>query len=187
MGLIRTLLGYQDPARKWQLFSGQPLTFDFDTNSLNGVGLQAAWTGLSAFGPPSLKRRSEDDSLVYLERGFSVDLSAGRVENFSFVWIDYLRQGFQPFKGEFIRKGKRMGLNAETDEASLLAGFGEPYWRDEAKDEIILFYEVNGAEWQFELNAAGHLKTLLVLTVPILSDETQRDAYQVTKPWPPRK
>lgn len=186
MGLIRLLFGYKDPAKQWPVNVSQSLLFDFDKTALNGVGILVPWTSLSVFGPPELKRGDENDSIVYLSRGFSADLSGGSIVSYSFVWVDYLNQGFQPFTGTFTYRGKNLQLDGQTTEIELESMLGEPYWRDEDKDEIILFYEVDGAEWQFELDLAGKLKTFLVLAYPVLDNEVQREAYKVTKPWPPK-
>jgi hypothetical protein len=184
MGFLRTILGYPDPARKWPPVSSLPLRFDLGQNALNGVGLHSPWTKLSVFGPPEMKRRREGDSLVYLSGGFSVDLQDGKVASFSFVWVDYLRHGFQPFQGDFIFAGQPIALDEKTEEAALPSIFGEPFWRDENDDEIVVFYEKNGVEWQFEADPKGRLKTLLVLAHPVLAEESQREAYKITKPWP---
>ena len=184
VGLLQSIFGYKDPAKQWSLVGGQKVVFDFDKNTLNGVGLHMPWTALQIFGPPELKRRKVEDSLVYLSRGFSADLYQGSVASYSFVWNDYLRQGFQPFPGMFTFKGKELHLDGDTTEKEIESIFDDEYWRDEGKDEIILFYEVEGAEWQFELDLEGHLKTCLILAYPVLADEFQREAYKVTKPWP---
>ncbi len=36
-----------------------------------------------------------------------------------------------------------------------------------------------------ELTRQGRLKAVNIVTPPLLADEKQRQAYQVTKPWPP--
>jgi hypothetical protein len=187
MGLIRLLFGYKDPAKQWPVSAGQSLRFDFDRNALNNVELKAPWTSLSVFGPPELKRGDEGDSLVYLSRGFSADLFEGNITSYSFVWSDYLNQGFQPFTGAFLYQGKELKLDGETKEQDLAAALGEPFCRHQDEDEIILFYEVAGAEWQFELDLDGYLKTFLVLAYPVLENEFQRECYKVSKPWPPQK
>ncbi len=184
MGLLQSIFGYKDPARQWPVVGGQKLVFDCDKNTLNGVALHSPWATLELFGPPELKRRREEDSLVYHSRGFSADLYQGNISSYSFVWDDYLRQGFQPFQGVFLHRGNELLLNADTKEKVIESHFDQPYWRDEGKDEVILFYELEGVEWQFELDMQGHLKTFLVLAYPVLADEFQREAYKVTKPWP---
>ncbi len=184
VGLLQSIFGYNDPAQQWPVVGGQKLRFDLDRNTINGVGLHAPWTSLQVFGPPELKRRKVEDSLVYLARGFSADLYQGHVSSYSFVWNDYLRQGFQPFEGGFSYRGKELQLDGDTTDKEIETLFDEPYWRDEGKDETILFYEWEGVEWQFEIDTEGRLKTFLVLGYPVLADEFQRQAYKVTKPWP---
>ncbi|MCD6052742.1 MAG: hypothetical protein K0Q55_4164, partial [Verrucomicrobia bacterium] len=114
VGLLQSIFGYKDPAQQWPVVGGQKLRFDCDQNTLNGVGLHASWTSLQVFGPPELKRRKVEDSLVYLSRGFSADLYKGNVASYSFVWNDYLKQGFQPFQGAFIFKGKELHFDGDT-------------------------------------------------------------------------
>jgi hypothetical protein len=184
VGLLQSIFGYKDPAQQWPVVGGQKLVFDCDKNTLNGVALHSPWTSLEPFGPPELKRRRAEDSLVYHSRGFSTDLYQGNISSYSFVWDDYLRQGFQPFQGTFTYQGKDLELSDDTTEKQLESIFGEAYWRDEGKDEVILFYELEGVEWQVELDLKGRLKTFLVLAYPVLADEFQRQAYKVTKPWP---
>ena len=75
-------------------------------------------------------------------------------------------------------------LSNRSSESDVQALFGQPYWRDQDEDEIILFYEFPGVEWQIEFDLVGALKHLRVGR-PLLADAEQRAAYGVTKHWPP--
>ena len=90
------------------------------------------------------------------------------------------------FPGGFIRVGQGLQLDTETTIDEILALFGEPYWRDNDDDEIILFYEENGHEIQIEFPDRRRLGFITITSRPILADPKQCEAYGVTKPWPPR-
>lgn len=80
-----------------------------------------------------------------------------------------------------------MPLSAQTREREIVGYFGDPYWRDEDEEEILLFYEFGELEWQVELTLQGTLKAVNAVAPPLLADEAQRRAYRVTKPWPPER
>ena len=185
MGVRDWFRGFNDPAQSWCARPGLMLEFDLDRHALCGVPLGAATESLSVFGPPDQPRTSADASFWYCGRGFSVDLENRLVDCFTFVWRDDLEQGFSPFAGRFVRDGRRVELNGDASEELIVRQLGAPYWKDTDESETLLFYEVAGVEWQFELNLESRLKALIVTAHPLLADAEQRSAYRVAKPWPP--
>jgi hypothetical protein len=185
MGWLDLFRGFKDPARAWPAQPNLELQFDFERNALCGVPLRAPWERLSVFGPPDEPRAAADASLWYFQRGFSVDLEKGVVDGFTFVWRDELEQGFSSFAGHFVRGARSIELDGKTSEEKIVEQLGRPYWKDTDDLETLLFYEVHGVEWQFELELADRLKALIVTARPLLADASQRSAYRVTKPWPP--
>jgi hypothetical protein len=88
----------------------------------------------------------------------------------------------------FFQAGKPLQLSTRTTISEVESRFGPPYWVDLDPDEVILFYEYRKGEveLQFEFPGREHLGFITIAVRGILSDEEQRDAYKVTKPWPPR-
>jgi hypothetical protein len=79
-----------------------------------------------------------------------------------------------------VALGERTSLGEFTDK------FGQPYWKDVDAEETLLFYEFLPVEWQVEFGADGMLRALTLVTPPMLGEPADRDAYGVTKAWPPR-
>ena len=99
--------------------------------------------------------------------------------------LDYMYFGIGKFPGQFVAHGASVELSATTEEADVLERFGEPYWRDDDKDETILFYEDGTVELQFEFPGKVHLGIITIMLSPILASAEQRQLYGVDKPWPP--
>lgn len=89
------------------------------------------------------------------------------------------------FSGQFSVAGRPLVFTKATREEDVIALLGEPYWRDVDKDEVLLFYEYPGVEVQVELTKGGPIRVLLATDEPLLADPKQREAYGVTKAWPP--
>ncbi|OGV76202.1 MAG: hypothetical protein A3K19_18850 [Lentisphaerae bacterium RIFOXYB12_FULL_65_16] len=128
----------------------------------------------------------EHHALRYLSLGLDIGLDENdkHVTDFRLVWDDYLGEGFTPFPGEIAWGTASRQLSCHTTMTELVAWLGEPYWTATDTDETILFYEHGPIEWEIELTPAGTLKHWLVVP-PLLADAAQRQAYGVTKPWPP--
>jgi hypothetical protein len=90
------------------------------------------------------------------------------------------------FSGSFWYRDRPLLAQALAREEDVLRNFGNPYWRDEDEDEVILFYEFGMVEWQLEFGLGGETR-LLVVSVPTLADPEQRRLYGVTREWPPKK
>lgn len=92
------------------------------------------------------------------------------------------------FKGSFTRSGEPIQIGKDTTEKDILEAFGEPYWIDRSDGEVILFYEYQRGtiELQFEFSDGKALSAITLARNGVLSRADQREAYGVTKPWPPQ-
>jgi hypothetical protein len=169
---------------EWTAAESPPLEFDFGQNALSGVKLRDPASCLWRFGPPEDGKRAGEGAACFYSRGFEVNVRRGRVEEFVLFWRGTER--FQPFAG-LCRLGEaEIKLSAGVGEHEIIRIFGAPFWRDEDADEILLFYEHKGAvEWQVEIDRQTGLSAMVVTALPLLADAKQRQAYRVSKPWPP--
>lgn len=168
---------------EWTAADAPPLEFDFSQNALSGVRLRDPVSCLWPFGPPEDAHRAKDGAYCFYSRGFEVGVIRGRVEEFVLRWraVD----GFQPFAGRSRLAEAEVKLSGGMAEAEWVQIFGEPFWRDEDRDEILLFYEFQGAvEWQVEIDRQAGLSAMVITALPLLADAAQRQAYRVSKPWP---
>jgi hypothetical protein len=122
--------------------------------------------------------------LAWSHRGIDVTVSDGRIQEIGFYFGHAAEPGKGTFPGSFRYGGVPLRLSNMSSSSDVQAVFGQPYWRDQDEDEIILFYEFPGVEWQIEFDLVGALKHLCVGR-PLLADTEQRAAYGVTKHWPP--
>jgi hypothetical protein len=101
--------------------------------------------------------------------------------------LDYGFFDLDAFNGSFTRSGEPVKLGNATTEAEVLSAFGEPYWIDRSDGEVILFYvyEAGTIELQFEFPDGKTLGCITLARNGVLSEADQREAYGVTKPWPP--
>jgi hypothetical protein len=99
--------------------------------------------------------------------------------------LDYVYIDIRHFPGRFLAGGNEVAIGLDTSEAEVCSLLGEPWWRDEDEDEILLFYEDARGELQVELTKEGTLRQINLLHQPLMADPEQRAAYGVTKPWPP--
>ncbi|MBI3098460.1 MAG: hypothetical protein HYY93_09505 [Planctomycetes bacterium] len=185
MGVIDRIFAGSDPSRDWVADPLVPLEFDFSLHALCGVRVGNPFSLLSILGPAEDRKAAGKGLLRYFSRGVEVEVGEGRVRSIRLVWVDEFEEGFNPFPGACRLNGQTIPLGAGTREEEVLALFGEPWWHDEDEDEVILFYEFSHIEWEIELRREGTLKSILVLTPPLLADEAQRKAYGVTRAWPP--
>lgn len=171
-------------AGAWQAGQGIDLEFDFDTNALCGVKLRDPAALLAKFGAPEDPPRIKDGAYCFYSQGFEADVTDGRVDAFTLMWRDADGR-FRPFSGKCFRGGAELSLRAGATESEVIACLGEPFWRDEDDDEVLLFYERNAVEWQVEVDKRAGLSVIVITALPLLADAEQRAAYKVTKNWPP--
>jgi hypothetical protein len=102
--------------------------------------------------------------------------------------LDYLFITMTNFAGTILKDGAKISVSTNTTPEQIIALFGEPYWKDVDDDESILFYEYqNGkVEVQFEFPDKRRLGFITMSRNGVLSDAKQRNAYRVTKEWPPK-
>lgn len=101
--------------------------------------------------------------------------------------LDYICITIDKFKGKFQVDGKETELSGNNTPQTIIEHFGEPYWIDNSDKELIQFYEYRegSIELQFEFSDSIHLTYISLMVDGVLSTEEQRNAYNVTKPWPP--
>jgi len=101
--------------------------------------------------------------------------------------LDYAFITFDSFKGSFLLEGASLKLTQENSPKDIERLFGEPYWIDSLDNEIIMFYEYRkgAVELQFEFSDSKYLSHITLMMNGVLSEEKQREAYKVTKQWPP--
>jgi hypothetical protein len=122
----------------------------------------------------------------YPSRGFEIDASQGKVDAFVIDWDVPAEGPYRPFGGSFVFRGRGLSLGPHTREEDFVRTFGAPYFRAPEAQEAVLFYEFDTEiEWQVEFARDGHLKGMLIVTPPLLSDPERRESYGVACPWPP--
>jgi hypothetical protein len=180
LSLLRYLLPWLNPTRAWKEDGRLALVVDLDHNCLSGIRAGDSVEKLSLLGPATVMA----SGLAWPHKGIDVTVSDGRIQELSFCFGHAAEPGKGAFPGSFRYGGVPVRLSNASSESDIRVVFGPPYWRDQDEDEIILFYEFPGVEWQLELDLVGTLKHLRV-GLPLLADAEQRAAYGVTKRWPP--
>lgn len=173
-----------DPARGWVRRADLRLACVLDDPSFCGVRLGDPADALSRFGAPENNRPGRDGLYDYPSSGFEIDTTDGRVDCFLFRWD--AMDAAKHFRGTFHWNGSPVHLGASTGEGEVKSAFGAPYWIDDDMGERLFFYEFRRGtlEWQVEF-VRGRLSVLSIVTPPLLADRDQREAYKVTRPWPP--
>jgi hypothetical protein len=134
-------------------------------------------------GPAEDKAAAETEVYRWSSRGVEVTADGGFVTAIRIIWVE--SEGFRPFPGRCALNGNEIELSNRSSESFVTDLVGVPYWRDEDAEEIILFYEFNGIEWQVELNKQAYLTQWVIVSPPLMADAQQRRAYRVTRAWPP--
>ena len=181
-------LGPKNPTMDWQRAADLRLTFDLEGSTLNGVGFGEPLNRLSFLGPLEDRSGLTLGEYRFFSLGLSVDCynEQDTIDCFEIVQKDQDMPEFQPFAGVCRCKGENLDLGQLTEE-SFVGTFGPPFWKDVDDEEIILFYEFPGREWQVEFALDETLNRILVTSKPLMADERQREAYGVNKSWPPRQ
>lgn len=180
MNLWRAFQKWRNKTADWVEDPLVPLTLDLDRGRFCGVALGEPLGRFTFLGRAQLR----GFDLLYPDEGLEIGDDEGVLREV----VAFFGHPEEPdagyFRGDIFHQGERITSQALRTESMILARAGEPYWRHEASDESILFYERPGFEFQFELGSDGILKAI-VLSEPILADAEQRDSYGVTKNWPP--
>jgi len=187
MGLLDKFRAKTNPAGVWQAepAAGSDIEFDFDTHSLCGIKLGDSVALLWKLGPPEDQAQSRQGAFAYYSKGFQAESKNGVIVCFTLFWNKAQHRPFAEYAGVCRHRGRVLPLRAGSSEPVIRQMFGEPYWRDEDRDELLLFYEFKNLEWQFEISRREGLTAILVLAPPLMAERKQREAYKVTKPWPP--
>lgn len=174
------------PTKHWREDRSVPLLADLDRFELGGVGLGAEIERLSFLG------RSESRFFDYPRKGLQLDADEdGCFAGFSLALrrdaylAAHLRGRVRAFPGYIRVKGRKKQPHEFRDERDFVEGWGEPYWRDEDDEEILLFFEFPGREITVELSLEGVPQVLVISTQALMADAAQREQYGVTAPWPP--
>lgn len=185
--MFESFFGPKNPTKKWQRADDLRLEFDLEQGSLNGVRLGDPLEAVSFLGPIEDRKGLPLAEYGYYSLGLRVCCHNDEniIDTFEIVQDDDFAPQYLSYSGRFHFRGKNLPL-AQLNEQQFVREFGLPFWRDEDAKEIILFYEFSWLEWQVELRLDGSFKCLVVTSNPILAGASQRAAYGVTKPWPPR-
>lgn len=161
---------------KAQSFELPVLDIDLGLFSCGHTKIGARPDPRDPFADVSQKRETINDPFSGLEIGVKSGV------------LDYVFITLAQSDSHFFRSGSPLQLSTRTTISDVQSIFGEPYWMDEDSDEVILFYEYeNGAlELQFEFPGKAHLGSITLAVHGVLSKAEQRNAYKVTKPWPPK-
>jgi hypothetical protein len=188
MGFWKRLFGRPHASDSWQPVIGLPIALDMGKHTLCDVRLGDPVEWFSKLGPPEDKKALAEGCYRYLTKGIEIGAENGTVTDFSVICArDPFRPGFEPFRGTVIYKGLQISQEKLAVETDFTGIFSEPYRRDEDDTEIILFYEFrNNIEWQVEFTVQRTLKSLMIVTPPLMQDAETRANYHVTKSWPPR-
>lgn len=177
MGLLSFLFG-RTPPKPLPIVSpkevGQ-LIIDLSRFSIGASKLGATPAAKDFFAEPLLHADTYDAP----EHGLEIGMEKGVVDSV-FINLD-------KFPGQFARDGAKISLTTNTTEKEILKLFRDPYWVDRSDGKIILFYEPEeGAiEIQFEFPSSQRLVSICMMRHGVLSSLKHREAYGVTKVWPP--
>lgn len=180
-----SLFGRNDPTRSWRRSPDLRLDFDLASETLNGVPLAAALDSVSFLGPVEDRKALSQGEYSYSSLGLClVNLQAeSTIDQIEVFQNDDSHRGCS-FPGTFRYEDRILDLEC-LDVVSFVRMFGSPYWCDDSDDEILLFYEFRESEWQVEFELNRSFNRISVTSLPIMAKADQRDAYGVTKPWPP--
>ncbi|MBF0227769.1 MAG: hypothetical protein HQK76_20160 [Desulfobacterales bacterium] len=180
MGIISKLLGMKskEELKTMQLIEDlRPLKpkIDLEVFSINNSILNKAISSSESF-------------FIYFNINEVLDIPEDGIEiGLKDNLLDYVYINLESFKGEFCLNGDKLILNVKNSPQDIIDVFGEPYWTDRSDDEIILFYEYKKGfiELQFEFSDSIQLSYITLMCNGILSTQDQREAYNVSKQWPP--
>lgn len=185
--MFEFLFGPTNPTKHWQRLPDLRLDFDLERAKLNGVGLGDPLETLSFLGPledRGLFRNIEEYGYFSLGLVVGCHNDERAIDCFEIVRSDRLSPRYRPYAGRFHYRGRDISL-ADLTELQFTDTFGAPYWRNEDDDEILLFYELPKVEWQVEFDPAGDFQRIVVESEPLLADLRAREAFGVSRPWPP--
>lgn len=155
-------------------------SWTIDQHTLSGVGVGDPLDRLSFLGPG----KPDCGALAFKSLGLAVSHRDGMIHELVVYFGHHQEAEYGSFAGTAHLQGNQIALSSATSESSLRDQLGSPYWRGQDEQEVLLFYEHGQREWQIELATDGRLKCW-VICEPLLACADQRQAYGVTKSWPP--
>jgi len=161
------------------------LLADLDRLELSGAKFGDDVEALSFLGP------SETRSFDYPSKGLGLDIEDARLAGFILALRPeaYLgpaaESNVREFQGQIRIGGRNLYAHQLTTERQFVSVWGEPFWRDEDPDEILLFFEFAEGEIQVELSLEGVPRVIVVTPQPLMADPEQRRSYGVTAQWSP--
>lgn len=185
MSLLDRLRGRKSPTGEWREDRSVRLVIDLDRFELCGVGLGEPIERLSFLGP------SESLDFDYHRKGLRVDVTDGRLDGLTIALEPgaFLGTGsdeaVRAFAGGIRIAAVERSGSQRWRERDFTEAWGQPYWRDEDEDEVLLFFEFPGREVQVELSPEGRARVLVLTPDPLLADPEQRASYRVDRAWPP--
>jgi len=147
---------------------------DLATYRCGGMTIGAPLPADNVFFPDA----SCEATITDAKQGFEIGAADGA--------LDYVFLDLTLFPGIITRNETPLPYLRFWDERRVTSELGQPYWRDEDGDEVLLFYEDGQIELQIEFPEKSTPRFITLMRNPILSDATQRNAYHCDKPWPPR-
>lgn len=174
-----------DPTERWREDLKVGLLADLDRFELNGVAFGEEVERLSFLG------RSESRPFEYPSKGLLLDVDEPSLDGFVLALRRDADLGaptgrrVQPFAGRVRIGGRDLEPHELRGEGDFVGAWGDPFWRDEDEDEVLLFFEFPDREIQVELSLDGVPLVLIVSPAPLMADPEQRAQYGVDKAWPP--
>jgi hypothetical protein len=147
--LFGGLFGNNNPTKAWVEDTSHPLDVDFGTQLLGGVAYGQPFTDLSWLGPAD---QYDDKCFSYLSKGLMLFSSEGQLDT---CCVEFHRNdGFQPFQGTCLWKGKELELSPETTPDQLIAQLGKPaaHDTDDSNKTAMIAYGITHGQAEFEFN-----------------------------------
>lgn len=173
------------PTAHWVADARVDLVADLDRFALNDVGFGDPISRLSFLGP------SPTDFHAFPALGINLEVTDGNLDG---IVVALAKGAFmsgckpddvQPFVGTLRMAGRVWHPRELMHERQFVEVLGEPYWRAEDRDEVLLFFELAHGELQIEFSLDDWVQAVVVSPAPLMADPEQRQMYGVTKPWPP--
>lgn len=179
-----SFFGPPDPTRTWLRSPDLQLECDLASATLNGVKPGSPLEAVSFLGPVEDRSGLKNGWCNYPSLGLCiVFLDDSTIQQFEIIrQVKSRRERLFPVT---VRHGDLILDLDSLNEPAFVERFGTPYWRDLDDQEILLFYEFPQLEWQVEFELNGSFKGTSVTADPLLAQADQRNAYGVTKSWPP--
>ena len=187
--LVDNLSHKPDPTDEWGPPTNDRPVLNLDRHSLGDIRPGDAIDRVAKFGRPENPQPTKSSDYCYYSRGFSYSALSDDREVFEILVVFHgaacKPEGFSDFAGECVSGGQRITLTKEVTLDDFVQRFDLEYWRDCDDDETLLFYEFGKIEWQVEFGPDRRLRSINMVSPPLLESAEQRKNYKVDKSWPP--